>query len=183
MPHLFICRTFMPTLCHYLNCRNRANPNSHLLFCTEHINKSPVERCAHPGTPLFRGYCKSCFIHHFPNDPLTYQITYKSKTVAIKQFIFDRFDGFVDANENTLSLTINETTILVTTHTDVANTPNCVCIVFGTKKIVKPDGKSATNPMLWKRLMALESILNQEIENAAMNKSVNKVVYVDDNIV
>lgn len=173
----------MPTLCHYLNCRNRANPNSHFLFCTEHINNTPVERCEHPGTPLFRGYCKSCFIHHFPKDPLTYQMIYKSKTVAIKQFIFDRFDGFVETNANTLSLTINDTTISVTTCTDVSNTPKCVNIVFHTNKIIKPDGKSAKNPMLWKRLMALETIVNQEIENAAMNTLVNKVVYVDDNIV
>lgn len=101
----------------------------------------------------------------------------------MKQFIFDRFDGFVETNANTLCLTINGIAICVTTDADVVQTPKYIYIVFGTKKIIKSDGKSAKNPMLWKRLTALESIVNQEIENVAMNTSVNKVVYVDDNIV
>ncbi len=178
MPQLLICGSFMPTLCRYLNCRNRANIFSQNIFCTEHFNEIPVIPCKHLGTPLFRGFCRNCFISNFPNDPLSFQMLYKNKIDALKHFIFSRFDGFVEKDANTLCLTINTLSIFITTNTNQTALPNSIIIVCDFGKIIKPNG-TVINPMLWKRLICLESIVNQEIENAVLNNTCAKVVYVN----
>ncbi len=167
----------MPILCRYLNCRNRANILSENIFCTEHLNKTPITPCKHVGTPLFRGFCRHCFISNFPNDPLSFQMLYKSKTDALKHFIFSRFDGFVEKDASTLCLTINAVNIFISIDTIRCEPQNSIIVVCELGKIVKHDG-STINPMLWKRLIVLESIVNQEIENALLNKC-NKIVYVN----
>ncbi len=168
MPRLFFYRAFMPTLCHYLNCRNRANTLSPNLFCTEHFHKTPVAPCKHLGTPLFRGFCRSCFIAAFPDDPLTFQMLYRSKTDALQKFLFSRFDGFIEKSPGLYCFTINKVSIFVSTCVQIKPEPNSVVIICHFDKIVTPQG-SIINPMLWKRLVALENIVNQEIENAVLN--------------
>lgn len=99
---------------------------------------------------------------------------------ALKFFIFSRFDGFVEKDANTLCLTINNTSIFITTNLNFRTMQNSIMIFCDFSKIIKPNG-TTINPMLWKRLVVLESIVNQEIENAVLNnaRETNKVVYVN----
>lgn len=176
MPRLFISWAFMPTLCHYLNCRNRVNTLSKNLFCTEHFHENPVSLCNHIGTPLFRGLCRNCFITNFPKDPLTFQIIYKSKTDALKFFLFSHFDGFIEKSYGLYCLSINNASIFIFTDNNIIiDVPNSIKIYANFSKIIKPDG-TTINPMLWKRLNAIYSIVNQEIENIVLNKVTPKFV-------
>lgn len=172
----------MPVLCHYLNCRNRANALSPHFFCTEHFHENPQLPCKHLGTPLFRGYCRSCFIANFPNDALSFQMLYRSKTDALKQFVFSRFDGFVEIKPGLYCFTINTWSIFVSTSTQTQPNLNSVVIVCHFNKIIKPNG-TVINPMLWKRLVALENIINREIENVVLNNIQNEegqIIIIDE---
>ena len=44
--------------------------------------------------PKYRGYCARCFQHHFPLDPLTFQIRSKTKEIAVRDFINENYKGF-----------------------------------------------------------------------------------------
>jgi hypothetical protein len=43
----------------------------------------------------YKGYCKSCYQHTFPNDPLTFQMRSKTKEIAVRDYINSNFDGFL----------------------------------------------------------------------------------------
>ena len=42
----------------------------------------------------YKGYCSHCFQHLFPNDPLTLQFRYKTKEIAVRDFINANFKGW-----------------------------------------------------------------------------------------
>jgi len=42
----------------------------------------------------YKGYCASCYQKLFPNDPLTFQIRSKTKEIAVRDFINNKFEGF-----------------------------------------------------------------------------------------
>jgi hypothetical protein len=93
---------------------------------------------------------------------------YRSKTDALQKFLFSRFDGFIEKSPGLYCFTINKVSIFVSTCVQIKPEPNSVVIICHFDKIVTPQG-SIINPMLWKRLVALENIVNQEIENAVLN--------------
>ena len=50
--------------------------------------------CPQRGNKKYRGYCTYCFSHMFPKDPLTFQIQFKTKEIAVRDFINSNFEGF-----------------------------------------------------------------------------------------
>ena len=65
-----------------VNLRSRMCPN-----CKDWIDPQA-------GNPKYRFYCSRCFQRLFPLDPLTFQIQYRSKEIAVRDFINTIFDGF-----------------------------------------------------------------------------------------
>ena len=52
------------------------------------------ESCQTLGYKKYRGYCSFCFQHLFPTDPLTFQISCKTKEIALRDYINTHFNGF-----------------------------------------------------------------------------------------
>ena len=50
--------------------------------------------CPVVGNKKYRGYCTYCFAHMFPKDPLTFQIRWKTKEIAVRDFINANYEGF-----------------------------------------------------------------------------------------
>tara|TARA_Y100000741_G_scaffold300777_1_gene242177 strand:- start:188 stop:1267 length:1080 start_codon:yes stop_codon:yes gene_type:complete len=60
------------------------------------INKKcKLENCPIHANPKYKGYCANCFIHLFPNDPLTFQARCKTKELAVRDYINQNFQGFI----------------------------------------------------------------------------------------
>ena len=60
--------------------------------------KCKGEACINMNTfanPKYKGYCANCFIHLFPNDPLTFQANSKTKELAVRDYINQNFKGFI----------------------------------------------------------------------------------------
>ena len=161
----------MPKLCQYENCRNRAKTN----FCTKHKNKTiPIENpekskkciiktCQRKPIRLCKNYCADCYFREFPNDPLTFQMRYKTKEQAVKEFINNRFDGF---NRDGIMKIGNVTLFVNYQKNIVANEMEgkYISIKFNVDKYVDKTTKKMVNPMLYKRLPILEREINQQIE-------------------
>ncbi len=183
----------MPTLCAYANCRNRA-PRS--LFCSAHKTCMPsnpannANMCTHLAQrrPITKNMCQHCYMKMFPQDPLTFQLTYKSAFVATTKFVQNRFDGFV-ANDHTssLSLILNGITLLICMNKTVIQqikTPTQMqtktqYIYFGTGKYWNTVQQKYVNPMLYTRLYDLESEINKCIEFILMGE-IHDLIYLFD---
>ena len=59
------------------------------------VNKKCKNNCGQVGNFKYKGYCSFCYGHLFPNDPLTFQIRYKTKEIAIRDYINKNFEGFI----------------------------------------------------------------------------------------
>ena len=166
----------MPKLCQHENCRNRAKTD----FCTKHKTKSqnksqekniPIEisevciikTCHRNSIRLCKNYCADCYFREFPNDPLTFQMKYKTKEQAVKEFINSRFDGF---NRDCV-MKIGDVTLFVNYNKNiVANKMEgkYISIIFNVDKYVDGNTKRTVNPMLYTRLPVLEREINHQIE-------------------
>ena len=180
-PNLNIFQMYvkMPKLCQHENCRNRAKTD----FCIKHKTKSqnksqekniPIEisenskkciikTCHRNSIRLCKNYCANCYFREFPNDPLTFQMLYKTKEQAVKEFINSRFDGF---NRDCI-MKIGDVTLFVNYYKNiVANKMEgkYISIKFNVDKYVDEKTKRTTNPMLYTRLPVLEREINKQIE-------------------
>lgn len=183
----------MPTLCAYANCRNRA-PRS--LFCSAHktcIPSNPANNanmCTHLSQhrPITKNMCQHCYIKMFPQDPLTFQLTYKSVFMATAKFVQNRFDGFI-ANDHTstLSLVLNGITLLICLNktsiqqTSTSTSTSTQYIYFGTGKYWNRTHQKHVNPMLYTRLYDLESEINKCIEFILMGE-IHDPIYLFDSV-
>ena len=110
----------MPQLCKMDTCRKKAVYGFEYvkpLFCSAHRDKdSKNVRLIHlpnsikeedgkltkvckscegkMGSSKYKGFCTSCYVNAYPQDPLSLQTLYKSKSKIIQQFIDSKFDGF-----------------------------------------------------------------------------------------
>ena len=46
------------------------------------------------GNFKYKGYCVKCFSHNFPLDLRTFQVRYKTKEIAVRDFINANYEGF-----------------------------------------------------------------------------------------
>ena len=180
----------MPKLCQHENCRNRVKTD----FCTKHKTKSqnksqekniPIEisevciikTCQRNPIRLCKNYCADCYFREFPNDPLTFQMQYKTKEQAVKEFINSRFDGF---NRDGI-MKIGDVTLFVNYQKNIAANElegKYISIKFNVDKYVDKMTKKIVNPMLYKRLLVLEREINQQIERI-LNVNIEKSETVD----
>jgi hypothetical protein len=174
----------MPKLCQHENCRNRVKTD----FCTKHKNKSqekpiPIENyensekciiktCHRNSIRLCKNYCADCYFREFPNDPLTFQMLYKTKEQATCEFINSRFDGF---NRDGI-MKIGNVTLFVNYQKNIVADElegKYISIKFNVDKYVDEKTKQTTNPMLYTRLPVLEREINQQIERI-LNVNIEK---------
>jgi hypothetical protein len=175
----------MPKLCNYENCRNRATNNC----CAKHKNfidhpanhpienpvdyliKCIIKTCNEKPIRIFKKYCANCYFREFPNDPLTFQMRFKTKEQAVKEFINSRFDGF---NREGI-MKIGDVMLVVNfckTSYDYLK-EKYISIRFNTDKYVDAISKKMVNPMLYTRLPVLEREINKQIERI-LNCNVDK---------
>lgn len=180
-PNLNIFQMYvkMPKLCQYENCRNRAAND----FCMKHKkDETPIEdfeksqtciikTCQRKPIRICKNYCADCYFREFPNDPLTFQMRYKTKEQATCEFINSRFDGF---NRDCI-MKIGDVTLFVnfckTSCYELKG--KYISIKFNVDKYVDEKTKRTTNPMLYTRLPVLEREINQQIERI-LNQNVDK---------
>ena len=167
----------MPKLCQYENCRIR----SENIFCIKHKTQlNPIENsekciiktCHRNSIRLCKNYCADCYFREFPNDPLTFQMLYKTKEQAVKEFINNRFDGFnregvMQIGDVSLIVNYNETIIA----NEIKG--KYISIIFNVDKYVDGLKKHTVNPMLYTRLPMLEKEINKHIERI-LNHNVEK---------
>jgi len=92
-------------LCIELNCNIQANYNfkeeKYPLYCSNHSKNGMIglkyklcenENCLINGNKKYNGYCVFCFIHLFPDRPVTRN--YKTKEKAIGDYIKEQFLDF-----------------------------------------------------------------------------------------
>jgi hypothetical protein len=98
-----LCQT-----CIYPNCNIIPSYNFQeeikALYCTTHKKEGMIDiktpKCKANfcmGTRVnikYKGYCASCFVHLFPNDPLSFQTRCKTKELAVRDYINTQFEGF-----------------------------------------------------------------------------------------
>ena len=170
----------MPPICKYENCRGYAVYGyfkNKPMYCSEHrlpntkntkfietVSQEPVTKsmCNHGGASTrYKGYCVNCYIHQFPDDPLSFQSLYKSKIIATQKFIDAKFDGFVHSSDFS-EININGHTLHISFVQSNAmnNNPNIIHIEFSLNKYA--DG---TNPQLYTRLPKLEQLIAEQMEN------------------
>ena len=53
-----------------------------------------ADNCPIRGNRTYKDYCTNCFQNLFPLDPLTFQISSKTKEIAVRDFINSKFKGF-----------------------------------------------------------------------------------------
>lgn len=201
----------MPRICKHVGCRNRPLYGTELgrpHFCAEHnepdmknmaILRSPrtnVSKCIvptcgeHPSNSWFRGYCSSCYVTLFPEDPLTFQTMYRSKQQATYQFVDSRFDGFhhelplyISGARIDCRIVIADTVLCVSADPNVILSEDCttpykvILIVFNPNKYLTNTGQSV-NPMLYMRLPLLEDEIARQMERIIAGKNRNKVEIV-----
>ena len=56
--------------------------------------KCKADNCYTCSNKNYKGYCTNCYQHLFPLDPLTFQIRSKTKEIAVRDFINEKFEGF-----------------------------------------------------------------------------------------
>lgn len=176
----------MPKLCQHENCRNRAKTD----FCTKHKMKTqektiPIENpevciiktCHRNSIRLCKNYCTDCYFREFPNDPLTFQMLYKTKEQATCEFINSRFDGF---NRDGI-MKIGDVTLFMNYQKNIITSEmkgKYISIKFNVDKYVDGKTKKTVNPMLYKRLLVLEKEINQQIERI-LSSQIEKSETVD----
>jgi hypothetical protein len=183
----------MPKLCQHENCRNRAKTD----FCTKHKMKTQnklqkemssleilensevciIKTCHRNSIRLCKNYCADCYFREFPNDPLTFQMLYKTKEQATCEFINSRFDGF---NRDGI-MKIGDVTLFVNYQKNIITSEmkgKYISIKFNVDKYVDGKTKKTVNPMLYKRLLVLEREINQQIERI-LSSQIEKSETVD----
>ena len=203
----------MPQLCKMDTCRKKAVYGFEYakpLFCSAHRvkdstnvrlihlpslikeeeDKSILEKSCKScdgkmGSSKYKGFCTSCYVNAYPQDPLSLQTLYKSKSKIIQQFIDSKFDGFSHLSSWS-TITINKVLINVSYDHECFNTnalslnalsPNAlslnalptIFIKFNPNKYANADG-SFSNPMLYTRLPLLEKEISRQIERVMNNE-------------
>ena len=153
-----------------------------------------------PANPRFRGYCVACYTTLFPDDPLTFQMLYRSKQQATYQFVISRFDGFLHDSPMYLfgeridcRIMIGDTVLCIVTahtiataHTIVSKLPTeyvvpipqkIIIIAFNTDKYIDSCGRSV-NTMLYMRLPLLEDEIAHQMERIIAHKNTDQVEVV-----
>jgi hypothetical protein len=195
----------MPRVCKYIGCRERPIYGTELgypMYCSEHkldemknvlarqennysasgSAKCLVKLCSEKrGNPSFKGYCATCFLTMYPDDPLSFQSKYKTKEQAVCAFIQSRFDGVVHSAPLYVSrvrieyyIIISNSILCIITdsncHIDFEELFNkngaitrAIVIVFNCNKYVNEHGHSV-NPMLYMRLPILEDEIAKQME-------------------
>ena len=193
-----------------VGCRNRplyGVESGGPQFCAEHKKLGMINRatckwmpdsanCANiacndrPANPRFRGYCVACYTSLFPDDPLTFQMLYRSKQQATYQFVISCFDGFLHDSPIYLfeeridcRIVISDTMLCIVTSPSIATEPNSIMsqkiiiIVFNPDKYIDLDGRSV-NPMLYMRLPLLEDEIARQMERIIAHENTNQVEVV-----
>jgi hypothetical protein len=95
--------------CNFENCKIRPHYNyineTIPIYCAEHKLLNMIDIIGHTKCKAnfclgarvnvkYKGYCRNCYQHLFPNDPLTYQIRSKTKEIAVRDYINQNFKGF-----------------------------------------------------------------------------------------
>ena len=84
--------------CSVINCNKYISINSKTGKCAHH-NKYCINCInwidARIANKKFNGYCATCFKHCFPTDPLSTTIRAKGVELQVRDFINQRFQGFV----------------------------------------------------------------------------------------
>ena len=197
-----------------VGCRNRplyGVESGGPQFCAEHKKLDMTNRatckwmpdsanCANiacngrPANPRFRGYCVACYTSLFPDDPLTFQMLYRSKQQATYQFVISRFDGFlhnapiyVGGMRIDCRIVIGDTLLCIAPAHPIAPAYNLdsmtelsqkvIIIAFNPEKYIDSDGRSV-NPMLYMRLPLLEDEIARQMERIIAHKNTNQVEVV-----
>lgn len=199
----FICRKYMPQLCKFETCRKKAVygfENLKPLFCSAHRDKDSKNVRLIPsinsikeeeeddgklskvckscegimGSSKYKGFCTTCYVNAYPQDPLSLQTLYKSKSKIIQQFIDSKFDGFSHLSSCS-KITINKVLINVSYDHEclqrnalLTNALLTIFIKFNPNKYANADG-SFSNPMLYTRLPLLEKEISRQIERVMNN--------------
>ena len=95
--------------CNFENCKIRPCYNysneTIPIYCAEHKTLNMIDIIGNTkckanfclgarANVKYKGYCRNCYQHLFPNDPLTYQIRSKTKEIAVRDYINQNFKGF-----------------------------------------------------------------------------------------
>lgn len=187
----------MPHLCKIDTCRKKAVYGFEYakpLFCSAHRDKdsknvrlihlpnsikeeeaSKLEKSCKScegkmGSSKYKGFCTTCYVNAYPQDPLSLQTLYKSKSKIIQQFIDSKFDGFSHLSSSS-KITINKVLINVSYDDEClqTNALNTIFIKFNPNKYANADG-SFSNPMLYTRLPLLEKEISRQIERVMNNE-------------
>jgi hypothetical protein len=198
----------MPQLCKTDTCRKKAVYGFEFakpLFCSAHRDKDSKNVRLIPlpslikekdknileksckgcegknGSSKYKGFCANCYVNTYPNDPLSLQTLYKSKSKIIQHFIDSKFDGFSHLPSSS-KITINKVLINVSYEDEccktnalntVATKPSVasstIFIKFNPNKYANAEG-SFSNPMLYTRLPLLEKEISRQIERVMNNE-------------
>ena len=85
--------------------------------------------CSTIANKKYNGYCTHCFSHMFPDDPLTKKIRWKTKEIAVRDFINKNYEGFIHDKQ------------LETTHCDctVRRRPDHRKLINNTLLVIETD--------------------------------------------
>jgi hypothetical protein len=137
-----------------------------------------------PANPRFRGYCVACYTALFPDDPLSFQMLYRSKQQATYQFVISCFDGFLHDSPMYLfgervdcRIVIGDTMLCIATSHTIATAQKIIIIVFNPDKYIDSDGRNV-NPMLYMRLPLLEDEIARQMERIIAHENTTQVEIV-----
>ena len=198
----------MPRICKVVGCRNRplyGREPQGPLFCVEHKSSNMTNRATSklianatkcvgtecndkPANPRFRGHCVACYIAFFPEDPLSFQMLYRSKQQAVHQFVISRFDGFLHDSPIYLlgvridcRIVICDTVLCITTVDPIEDhkeiTQKTIVILFNPEKYIDSNGQNV-NPMLYMRLPLLEDEIARQMERIIAHENTHPVEVV-----
>jgi len=192
----------MPRICKSIGCRDRPAKGCYA-FCREHYNpetsaspstKCLVQSCLNPpANPKYKGYCQSCFVNLYPDEPLSFQTKYKTKQQAIHYFIQANFDGFIHPFPLFVSgcridyrIVIGTTLLCIHSEPDrqitydelFAKMPSIqkvIVIVFNYNKYIDASTNTTINPMLYMRLPILEDEIAKQMENIVAKQNTDPI--------
>ena len=188
----------MPRICKYIGCRDRPVSGC-ASYCREHYDpkildrpptKCSVKSCLNkPANPRFKGYCQHCFVHLYPDEPLSFQTKYKTKQQAIHYFIQSNFDGFIHPYPLFVSscridyrIIIGNTILCINTEPDcqityddlfakIPSIQKVIVIVFNYNKYIDASTNTSVNPMLYMRLPILKTKSRNKWKSLLLNRT------------
>jgi len=172
------------------------------------VNQCKTENCVVIGNKKYKNYCFNCFVHLYPNEPISrnyrikekYMVEYIKTEFQYEKLILDsslkgcskrRPDIFIDKlthgiiiecdeNQHEYYDNICDNKRLMDIFQDIGNRP-LVCIKFNPDKFINQDNKLISSCFSYNEIGTL-ILKNKIMLNHRLNKLRDKLLYYIDNI-